>query len=707
MATQRIWAVGGGKGGVGKSLVAANLSVVLANLGGKVIAVDLDLGNANMHTYLGVRYPRRTVVDFINGSVQDLNELILDTSLYNLKFISGSGGIVGAANPGHAQKLKLLRYLEHLRVDHIVIDLGAGTSYNTIDFFLNATDHIIVTTPETPAVQSAYNFIRICLFRILYAVTSRSAAARQVIERAKAPAPGGKVLGITDIIAEIKRAAPACIEEYETFHRRFNPSLVVNMVLKEEENRVGHGIREVVRRFLDVDLNYAGSISFDRIVRDSVMAEIPFILNSPTAKPSNEFASVAARILGNGDENRMQEIVQREVRRAGKNYAERVVQPAPMEVDPSLYLADRVRKLSPDESREPSSFFHFRSGSWSRIAIDLGTSSTRIFVKGRGVILNEPSLLSVDENSGKIVAVGHDAKAMLGRSHSGISVIAPMESGAISDYSDVKRLVNEFIRVAKRTSILIRPGVVLTVPPNLTPVEKRAVLEFIKDLGAREVHLVYEPLAAAIGAGLPVDIPSASMVVNIGAGAVSAAVIATGGIVAITSDRTGGNAVNTAIVRYLRDRHFFSIGDQTAEWVKINFGQALKTGRDRRIELRGLDLTRSVPRILAISTAEIRDAIAKPVEDTVRVILRLLERVPPELSGDLVDRGAVLTGGGALLDGLDLLIRERTGIPVRIAPNALTAAAEGAGRMLDDFPLYRRFFVETADEEEKMERSEA
>jgi rod shape-determining protein MreB len=704
MSKQRIWAVGGGKGGVGKSLVAANLAVVLANMGNKVIAVDLDLGNANMHTYLGIRYPRRTIVDFINGNVQDLGELLLDTSIFDLKFISGSGGIVGAANPGHAQKLKLLRYLERLRVDHIVLDLGAGTAYNTIDFFLGATDHIIITTPETPAVQSAYNFIRICLFRILYSVATRSAATRKILEHAKIPAPGGKVQSIHEIISEIEKVAPECIEGFRNFQRRFKPNLVVNMVLKDEESRVGRGIREVVKRFLDIELDYVGSISFDRIIRDSVTAEIPFILNHPNAKPSNEFYSVAARLLNSGEEARIREILQREIRRVGKTYSERVVQARAMEVDPSVYIADRVKNHESGVKKE-SSLFNFRSTSWSKIAIDLGTSAIRLFVKGRGVILTEPSLLSVEEGTGKVVAVGRDSKAMLGRSHSGISIIAPMEAGAISDYTDVKRMVNEFMRIAKRSSILIRPGVILTIPPKLTAVEKRAVREFVKDLGAREVHLVFEPLAAAIGAGLPVDVPSASMVVNIGAGAVSAAVVSIGGIVTMASERTGGKSVDTAIVRHLREKHSFLIGDQTAEWVKIHFGQAVKAGRDRRVEIRGQNLDRSVPGILTISTTELREAIAKPVEDTIRVIMRLLERVPPELSGDLVDRGMILTGGGALLDGLDLLIRDRTGIPVRIAPNALTAAVEGAGRMLEDFSLYRKFFVETADENGSLEKN--
>lgn len=706
MPKQRIWAVGGGKGGVGKSLVATNLAVVLANLGGSVVAVDLDFGNANLHTGFGIRYPRKTILDFINGSVSDLNELLLDTSVYNLKFISGAGGIVGAANPGHTQKLKLLRYLERLRVDHVILDLGAGTSFNIIDFFLSATDHVIVTTPETPSIQSAYNFIRICIFRTLYTGITGEGPARKTLERAKAPTPDGKILGINELLEELEKAAPSSTRFFRAFRDRFRPNVVLNMVLREEENRIGWGIRDVVKRFLNVDVNYAGSISFDKIIRESLTSEIPFIVNYPDSKPSNEFYTAASRMLKSGPgQESIREMVQREIRRTGKTYAHRVVQSHGQQVDPSIYLADRIRNSGTEERKQAPSLFSFKTGSWSRIAIDLGTANTRIFVKGRGMILNEPSLLSFEEGTGKIVAIGRESKAMLGRSHSGISIIAPMEKGAVSDYTDVKRMVSEFIRVAKRSAILIRPGVVLTIPPKLTNVEKRAVGEFVRELGAREVHLVYEPLAAAVGSGLPVDIPSASMVVNIGAGTISAAVIAISGIVALATERLGSQTIDSAIVRHLREYHNFFIGNQTAEWVKINFGQAYKTTRDRRFEVRGQDLSRSVPKILTIGTAEVREAIAKPVGDMVKVVLRLLERVPPELSGDLVDRGMTLTGGGALLEGFDHLLREHTGIPVRIAPNALTAAVEGAGRMLDDFDLYRKFFVESLENAETAEKT--
>ncbi len=286
---------------------------------------------------------------------------------------------------------------------------------------------------------------------------------------------------------------------------------------------------------------------------------------------------------------------------------------------------------------------------------------------------------------------------MLGRSHSGIKIISPIESGAISDYTDVKKMIQEFIKLAKKFTILIRPGVILTIPLVLTSVEKKAVQEFIMELGARETYLIYEPFAAAVGAGLPVDVPKASMLVNIGGGSTSAIVISLSGIVTHNSERIGSGRIDNFIIRYLRDKHNFYIGHQTAEWVKINFAQATKIGRDNMFQIRGQDLVSSIPRMLSISTAEIREAINKPVKDMLRIILNLLEKVPPELSGDLVDRGMTLTGGGALLKGFDKLVTEHTGIKVRISPNAQTAAIEGAGRILGDLKFYNKYFVDDVE----------
>jgi len=696
---QRIWAIGGGKGGVGKSLLATNLSIILAELGHSVIAVDLDLGNANLHSGFGIKYPRQTLIDFLNGDVHNLNEILLDTSLYNLKFISGAGGIIGSANPWYTQKLKLMRYIEKLNADHIVLDLGAGTSYNIIDFFIGATDHIIITTPESPSIQSAFNFIRICIFRKLYSTIHSKKKIWGVIEKAKVPSPEGGIIKFRSILEEIEKIEPQSVEEFRTFQQTFKPHIILNMVMKNEEAKLGWGLKEVVKRYLDIDIQYAGSISFDNIVRDSLSSGLPYIINAPKARPAIELFSIIPNLLGNSaDSKGIKEIIQREVKRMSKTYTTRVIESAQMDVDPSIYVVDKVKRVESEEEGESEGFFSFKASTWSKIAIDLGTSNTRIFVKGHGVVLNEPSLMSIDESNGKIVALGYESKAMLGRSHSGINIVAPMESGAISDYNDVKLMINEFIKLAKRSTILIRPGVILTIPPKLTHVEKRAVQEFVKEMGAREVHLVYEPLAAAIGAGLPVDIPKASMMVNVGGGSVSALVISISGIVRMESQRIGGNAIDNAIVRYLRDVHSFYIGNQTAEWVKITYGQAYKLGRDKRFEIRGQDIEKSIPRTMIINTGEVREAISKPVNSILKVIMQLLENVPPELSGDLVERGMTLTGGSSLLAGFNAAITERTGIKVRIAPNAKKAAVEGAGRMLDDFKFYSKYFVDDIED---------
>lgn len=696
---QRIWAIGGGKGGVGKSLIATNLSIILAELGNTVVAIDLDFGNANMHSGFGIKYPGKTIMDFLNGKVKDLNEILLDTSIYNLKFISGAGGIIGSANPFHTQKLKLMRYMEKLQADHIVLDLGAGTSYNIIDFFLSATDRIVIATPESPSIQSVFNFIRICIFRKLYSLINSKNKAWNIIEKAKVPTPFGKIVKMKNMLDELEQLEPDSIEQFRVFQRTFKPNLILNMIMRSEETKLGLGMKEVINRYLDIDLDYVGSISFDSIIRKSLIREVPYIINAPKARPSNELYSIVPKILGDATDSRgIEEMIRRGIKNTSKNYKKRVVESSKMDVDPSIYVVDKIKSFETISGKEGGGFFNFKARTWSKIAIDMGTSNTRIFVKGHGVVLDEPTLMSIDESSGKIVALGYESKAMLGRSHSGINIVSPMESGAISDFADVKMLITEFIKLAKRSAILIRPGVVLTIQPKLTHVETRAVQEFIREIGAREIHLVYEPLAAAIGAGLPVDVPKASMVVNMGGGSISALVISISGIVALVSERIGGNAIDNTIVRYLRDQHKFYIGNQTAEWIKINFGQAYKMGRDKRFQIRGQDIERSIPRTIFINTGEIREAIAQPINNMLKVVMNLLEIVPPELSGDLVDRGMTLTGGASLLAGFGTAITKQSGIHFKIAPNAQKAAVEGAGRMLDDFKSYSKYFVDDLDE---------
>ncbi len=692
---RRIWAIGSGKGGVGKSLVATNLAIVLANLGRNVIAIDLDLGNANMHTCLGIKYPPKTLMDFFNGKVGNLNEITIDTPIFNLKFISGSGGIIGSANLWHAQKIKLMRYLENLYVDDIVLDLGAGTSYNTVDFFLAATNHVVLSTPDTTSIQSSYNFIRICIFRKLYQLFHTNNQVWRIVEKVKAPTPNGGIVKFQDILREIEQFKPPGFDEFMMFKQNFHPLLIMNMVMKNTETRLGWGIREVVKRYLDTDITFVGNVSFDNTVRDSMVDETPHIINAPRARASADFMALIPSLMGDSsDGDFLKDTATRELRRASKTYDQRIVEPESMDVDPSIYAVDKIKTVESPEQPSSMSFFRIKPTSWSKIAIDLGTSNTMIYVKGRGIVINEPSLMSVEEHTGKIVALGHEAKAMTGRAHSGIKIISPLESGAISDYSEVKKMVQELIKFAKRSTILIRPGVLLTIQPGLTSVEKRAFMEFIRELGARELHLVYAPLAAAIGAGLPVDVPKANMLVNVGGGTTSAIIISLSGIVSMVSDRVGGKTIDSYIQRYIRDNHNFSIGEQMAEWIKINFGQAMKIGRGKRFMIRGLDVAQGIPQTLLVSTAEISEAIAKPVHRMLKVVLDLLEEVPPELSGDLVDRGMNLTGGGAYLQGFDKLISEHTGIKVHIPPKAQEATIEGAGRMLNDFTQFSRFFVD-------------
>jgi len=389
---QRIWAVGGGKGGVGKSLFSTNLAVILTELGHNVIAIDLDLGNANMHTALGVRYPRWTLIDFLNGKAKNLHEILLDTSLFNLKFISGAGGIIGSANMWHTQKLKLMRYIEKLHADHIVLDLGAGTSYNTIDFFISATDHVIVTTPESPSIQSAFNFIRISIFRKLHSLFSHSKQAIELINNSKAPAADGSIIKMKEVVEALGKIDPENTQRYLDFKRDFKPYIVLNMILRNDEVKLGNGIEEVIKRYLDVNAEFAGSISFDNIIRESVEAEMPYIIKAPKSRPTNELISIIPKLLGNSSNAAgMKDIIQREVRNTSKDYGTRVIESSNKSVDPSIYVRDKVNKVDNDKSETSGGFFNFKPNTWSKIAIDLGTSNTRIFIKDRGIVLNEPS----------------------------------------------------------------------------------------------------------------------------------------------------------------------------------------------------------------------------------------------------------------------------------------------------------------------------
>jgi rod shape-determining protein MreB len=327
------------------------------------------------------------------------------------------------------------------------------------------------------------------------------------------------------------------------------------------------------------------------------------------------------------------------------------------------------------------------------LAIDLGTANTLIFVKGKGIVSNEPTVVAVDVNGSngrrEVVAIGAEAKAMRGRTPTGIKAVRPMKDGVIADFDVTEKMLSHFIQKVHKRKTLVRPRVIVCVPFGITEVEKRAVRESAESAGAREVHLVEEPMAAAIGSGLPITEATGSMIVDIGGGTTEVAIISLKGIVYSKSVRVGGDKMDEAIVNYVKRAYNLSIGEQTAERVKIAIGVALPTGENHRVEIRGRDLVEGVPKTIEISEEEVRDALAEPVKAIVEAVKHSLERTPPELAGDIVDRGIMLSGGGALLKNLDALLRYETGLAVSIAEDPLTAVVTGSGRILDQPDLLR------------------
>lgn len=333
----------------------------------------------------------------------------------------------------------------------------------------------------------------------------------------------------------------------------------------------------------------------------------------------------------------------------------------------------------------------------SDLAIDLGTANTLVYVKGKGIIANEPTVVALQVNgkdSRKIVAVGAEAKSMRGRTPSGIVAIRPMKDGVIADFEVTEEMLRYFIQKAHNRRTLVRPRVIVCVPFGITEVEKRAVRESAESAGAREVYLVEEPMAAAIGAGLPVTEACGSMIVDIGGGTTEVAVISLKGIVYSVSVRVGGDKMDEAIINYVKRAYNMSIGEQTAERVKISIGTALPTGENHRVELRGRDLVEGVPKTIEISEDEVREALSEPVKQIVEAVKQALERTPPELAADIVDRGITLSGGGALLRNLDALIRYETGLPVVLAEDPLTAVVIGSGKILDQLELLKEVTIQ-------------
>jgi rod shape-determining protein MreB len=321
------------------------------------------------------------------------------------------------------------------------------------------------------------------------------------------------------------------------------------------------------------------------------------------------------------------------------------------------------------------------------IAIDLGTANTLVYVRGKGIVLNEPSVVAVNTNTGGILAVGAEAKKMIGRTPGNIVAIRPLKDGVIADFEITERMLRYFILKIHRRRYLARPRVVVCVPSGITGVERRAVIEAAAQAGARQVHIIEEPMAAAIGAGLPVHEATGNMVVDIGGGTTEVAVISLGGIVTAQSLRVAGDELDNAIVQHIKKEYSLLLGERSAEQIKMSIGSAYSSESEKveHAEIRGRDLVSGLPKTVVISAAEVREAIDEPVNSIIDAVKTTLDQCPPELAGDVMDRGVVLTGGGALLRGLDERLRRETGMPIHIAENPLDSVALGSGRCVEEF----------------------
>jgi rod shape-determining protein MreB len=327
------------------------------------------------------------------------------------------------------------------------------------------------------------------------------------------------------------------------------------------------------------------------------------------------------------------------------------------------------------------------------IGIDLGTANTLVCVRGTGIVLNEPSVVAVERASRKVLAIGAAAKEMLGRTPGEIEAIRPLKDGVIADFEITEKLLSDFIKRVVRHKYLMKPKIVISVPSGITEVEKRAVRDSAENAGAREVFLLPEPMAAAIGIGLPVESPTGIMIVDIGGGTSEIAVIALNGIVNNTSVRIAGDELNESIVLYLKKNYNLLIGELTAEEVKIKAGSAFPLDKEESLEIKGRDLVAGVPKTMKLSSAQVREAMAEPVDAIVEAIRQSLERTPPELASDILDRGIILTGGGALLRGLDKRIRQETNLPVIVADDPLTCVVRGCGAVLDNMLKYEKVVI--------------
>jgi len=347
--------------------------------------------------------------------------------------------------------------------------------------------------------------------------------------------------------------------------------------------------------------------------------------------------------------------------------------------------------------KQPSRFHNLRSlfsMFSSDLAIDLGTANTLVYAKGKGIVVNEPSIVAINKTTGEVEAVGKEAKEMLGRTPGNIVAIKPMKDGVIADFKVTEKMLNYFIQKAHNRKMMVHPRIVIGVPSEITQVEKRAVMDSAYRAKASEVHLVEQAMVAAIGAGLPITEPSGNMVVDIGGGTTDIAVISLSGIVYSRSVRMAGNQADEAIMNYLKRKYNLLIGERTAEQIKCEIGSAFPLDKPLTMEIKGRNHIEGVPKTITVDDSEIREALSECVGTIMNAIRVALERTPPELSADISDRGIVLTGGGALLKNLDKRIREETGLPVSIADDPLASVVLGTGKMLSDFKLLRKISIE-------------
>jgi len=337
--------------------------------------------------------------------------------------------------------------------------------------------------------------------------------------------------------------------------------------------------------------------------------------------------------------------------------------------------------------------FTFREFFANDVGIDLGTANTLVYVRGKGIVVNEPSIVAVDRQTQQVLAIGNEAKEMLGRTPEDVMTIRPLKDGVIADFEKTEEMLRAFIRKVQNNRLFGRPRIVICVPSGITEVEKRAVRDSAESAGAREVFLIAEPMAAAIGIGLPVELPVGNMVIDVGGGTSEIAVIALSGIVASTSIRVGGDEMDRAIVQFLKKKYNLLIGERTAEQIKIEIASATTIEPELETRVKGRDLVGGIPKTITLSSDEVREALAEPIAQIVDAVRISLERTPPELAADILDRGIILSGGGALLRGLDQRLRDETNLPINVVEDPLTCVVRGTGKVLENLTEYSKMLM--------------